>query len=284
MDFAGASLIADDKLCAATESVVDAGVDSGYHLLVVQGYSRTKEKTPKDEWIESHTFIVVGRRWIIDYHPNGFEDEEYISLVLTLDDDIEPSVNVQYVFSSVDQSELRVPKNIRQSQSVYLDEHLDGQYEFMKMKDVERSRHLKDGSFILRHLGNLLLSKECAHITFEVGGEDFAAHRCLLVARSSVFKAQLCGAMNESSVVKISPTRGARDPSSRPEGGQHQSTGVLQTAKHPMGRLQASLDRQEVLAEIPGCVGCNVRAPRPSCRTLRLDGLGDGDGVAREAL
>ncbi|XP_037450667.1 protein roadkill-like [Triticum dicoccoides] len=189
MDFAGASLIADDKLCAAIESVVDAGVDSGYHLLVVQGYSCTKEKTPKDEWIESHPFIVVGRRWIIDYHPNGFEDEEYISLVLTLDDDIEPSVNVQYVFSSVDQSELRVPKNIRQSQSVYLDEHLDGQYEFMKLQS---------------HLGNLLLSKECAHITFEVGGEDFAAHRCLLVARSSVFKAQLCGAMNESSVVKIS--------------------------------------------------------------------------------
>ncbi|KAM3295851.1 hypothetical protein ACQJBY_038269 [Aegilops geniculata] len=238
MAFAGASLIANGKLCAATESVVDSGADSGYHLLFVQGYSRTKQTTPNDDWIESRPFIVGGRRWTIDYHPNGFEDEEFISLVLTLDDDIEPSVNVQYVFSFIDQPELRVPKHIRQSQPVYLDERLDGQYEFMKMEDFERSRHLKDDSFILRcdlvvckpgantkgqsacsdarpftklpppdlqsHLANLLLSKECADITFEVGGEEFAAHRCLLVARSTVFRAQLSGAMNESSVVKIS--------------------------------------------------------------------------------
>ncbi|KAF7077692.1 hypothetical protein CFC21_082217 [Triticum aestivum] len=181
MAFAGASLVADGKLCAATESVVDSGADCGYHLLFVQGYSRT---------------------------------------------------------NFIDQPELRVPKHIRQSQPVYLDERLDGQYEFMKIKDFERSRHLKDDSFILRcdlvvckpgtntkgqsacsaarpftklpppdlqsRLANLLLSKECADITFEVGGEEFAAHRCLLVARSTVFRAQLSGAMNESCVVKIS--------------------------------------------------------------------------------
>uniref|UniRef100_A0A0E0DJM2 BTB domain-containing protein n=1 Tax=Oryza meridionalis TaxID=40149 RepID=A0A0E0DJM2_9ORYZ len=35
-------------------------------------------------------------------------------------------------------------------------------------------------------------------VTFEVGGESFAAHRCVLAARSSVFRAELFGAMKES--------------------------------------------------------------------------------------
>ncbi|XBH60940.1 hypothetical protein VPH35_115460 [Triticum aestivum] len=139
MAFDGASLIADGKLCAATESVVDAGTDSGYHLLVVQGYSRTKEKTPKDDFI--------------------------------------------------DQPKLRVPKHIRQSQPVYLDERLDGQYEFMKMEDFERSRHLKDDSFILR----------CDLVVCKPGANTKGQSAC-----SDARPAQLSSAMNESSVVKIS--------------------------------------------------------------------------------
>uniref|UniRef100_I1QUP1 BTB domain-containing protein n=2 Tax=Oryza glaberrima TaxID=4538 RepID=I1QUP1_ORYGL len=44
----------------------------------------------------------------------------------------------------------------------------------------------------------LLQSEEGADVTFEVGGESFAAHRCVLAARSSVFRAELFGAMKES--------------------------------------------------------------------------------------
>ena len=54
------------------------------------------------------------------------------------------------------------------------------------------------------NFSDLLLSKEGADITFEVGGDKFAAHRCVLAARSAVFKAQLSGAKDKSSVVKIS--------------------------------------------------------------------------------
>jgi speckle-type POZ protein len=36
-------------------------------------------------------------------------------------------------------------------------------------------------------------------VTFVVGGEMFSAHRCVLAARSSVFKAQLFGQMEEDS-------------------------------------------------------------------------------------
>ncbi|XP_037450665.1 BTB/POZ and MATH domain-containing protein 2-like [Triticum dicoccoides] len=193
MALAGASLVADGMLCASTKLAVDSGADSGYHLLIVEGYSRTKETTPNGEWIESRPFIVGGRRWTIDYSPNGdnSQDEEFISVFLVLDDDIKQSVEVQYAFSFIDQPELRVPKHIRQSEPVCFYKCCDvhGQFRFVKRES---------------HFGDLLLSKEGADITFEVGGEKFAAHQCVLAARSSSFKAQLFGAMNESSVVKIS--------------------------------------------------------------------------------
>ncbi|XP_044406127.1 BTB/POZ and MATH domain-containing protein 2-like [Triticum aestivum] len=198
MAFAGVSLIADGKLCASTKSTINSGADSGYHLIVVEGYLRTKETTPNGEWIKSRPFIVGGRRWTIDYHPNGFDEdyEEFISVFLVLEDDTGPSVRVQCAFSFIDQPELRVPKHIRQSEPFYLDGSFDGQFDFMK-KEAD----------LPSHLGDLLLSKEGADVTFEVDGKEFAAHRWMLAARSTVFKAQLFGTMNvdnaTSSVVKI---------------------------------------------------------------------------------
>uniref|UniRef100_A0A453M1P6 BTB domain-containing protein n=4 Tax=Triticinae TaxID=1648030 RepID=A0A453M1P6_AEGTS len=41
--------------------------------------------------------------------------------------------------------------------------------------------------------------KDAADLVFQVGGQRFSAHRCVLAARSSVFKAELLGAMKESS-------------------------------------------------------------------------------------
>ena len=49
-----------------------------------------------------------------------------------------------------------------------------------------------------RDMEALLQSEEGADVTFEVGGESFAAHRCVLAARSPVFRAELFGAMKES--------------------------------------------------------------------------------------
>jgi hypothetical protein len=45
MAFAGVSVIADGKLLAgATKPIINAGAASGYHLLVVEGYSRTTSR------------------------------------------------------------------------------------------------------------------------------------------------------------------------------------------------------------------------------------------------
>ncbi|OEL37209.1 hypothetical protein BAE44_0001772 [Dichanthelium oligosanthes] len=48
------------------------------------------------------------------------------------------------------------------------------------------------------HLGDLLVAKEGADVTFQVAGETFSAHKCILAARSPVFKAELFSAMKES--------------------------------------------------------------------------------------
>ncbi|CAN6293477.1 unnamed protein product [Urochloa humidicola] len=49
-----------------------------------------------------------------------------------------------------------------------------------------------------QHLSSLLESEERTDVTFEVGGETFSAHRCLLAARSAVFKAELFGPMKDT--------------------------------------------------------------------------------------
>jgi len=49
------------------------------------------------------------------------------------------------------------------------------------------------------HLHGLLSSKEGADVELRVGGEKFAAHRLVLGARSSVFKAELFHQTEEGS-------------------------------------------------------------------------------------
>jgi hypothetical protein len=57
-----------------------------------------------------------------------------------------------------------------------------------------------------QHFDHLLKNKVGADVTFEVSGETFVAHRCVLAARSKVFMAQLFGPMTEgttSTVIQI---------------------------------------------------------------------------------
>nr|CAB3481492.1 unnamed protein product [Digitaria exilis] len=53
-------------------------------------------------------------------------------------------------------------------------------------------------SNILSHLGGLLDSADGSDVSFVVDGEEFAAHRAVLIARSPVFKAQLLGSMADA--------------------------------------------------------------------------------------
>ncbi|XP_047094845.1 BTB/POZ and MATH domain-containing protein 2-like [Lolium rigidum] len=184
MSFAGVSLIQDGKLWPSTSANNDAGSASGYHLLVVEGYSRTKDAL-NGYYIESRSFRVGGYLWLLRYYPNGSWG------------------NAGFI-----------------SASVILAQHRDA---------LENSKHLKNDSFTIRcdvlvienadakgsasqfvtvpppdmqrHFTDLLIAKEGTDVTFKVGTEAFAAHRCILAARSRVFKAELFGPMKEGSMM-----------------------------------------------------------------------------------
>ena len=57
-----------------------------------------------------------------------------------------------------------------------------------------------------RHLGNLLAAGEGTDVAFQVAGETFSAHRCVLAARSPVFRAELFGATSEGSAAAATAT------------------------------------------------------------------------------
>lgn len=105
-----------------------------------------------------------------------------------------------------------------------------GYTKFVQWNALEKSNHLKGDSFTIRcdivvvkrvriegtgeketapkfvnvppsdlkqQLSGLLLTGRGSDVVFEAGGETFAAHRCVLAARSPVFSAELFGSMKE---------------------------------------------------------------------------------------
>ncbi|CAN6311053.1 unnamed protein product [Urochloa humidicola] len=88
MTFTGASFLGGGRACRSASAITCGVTASGYHLLVVDGYSRTKG-TPNGECILSGPFRIGGYRWRIKYYPDGSrpEDAGYVSLALFLDED-----------------------------------------------------------------------------------------------------------------------------------------------------------------------------------------------------
>ncbi|KAL6901800.1 hypothetical protein ACP4OV_004676 [Aristida adscensionis] len=244
MPFAGVSFIGDGTPASRSASAVTAVTHSGYHLVVVDGYSRTKN-TPNGCWLASRPFSVGGYRWRIAYYPNGrrSEDADYISFGLALeascldkecDDqciDKENPVMVSHLFTFVNEGRSDKKKTlIMLSGTRPVETHclifgrglVDDR--FAKREFLEQSEYLKDDRFAIRcdivftsrrtnhfgdvpsivvprsdmheHFGDLLRSKDGADVVFEIGGETFAAHRCVLAARSAVFRTQFFGAAN----------------------------------------------------------------------------------------
>ncbi|KAF8672565.1 hypothetical protein HU200_049251 [Digitaria exilis] len=239
--FAGVSVVGDGRPPPPASATTVVSVKySGYHLLVVNGYSRIKEK---QEHIASRRFRVGGYRWIIQCYPRGYRPYHigHTAFYLFLDQgNVVDPVMVQYEFSIVvdhqvqnnDSSCLVRAKNTFKfsSSDPYSSSCLINRDFF------ETSKHLiKNDSFTIRcdivmtkdvaitnadaasvpsnrdmlapdirqHLAHLLQSGVGADVTFQVGGETFAAHRCVLAARSAVFKAQLFGPMKEGTTAGV---------------------------------------------------------------------------------
>ncbi|XP_062224688.1 BTB/POZ and MATH domain-containing protein 1-like [Phragmites australis] len=214
-------------------SVIIADAMIGCHILKIDGYSRTKG-TPTGEFIKSHPFTMGGHCWCIRYYPNGYDSEsaDYISVFLILNESVTKAVKAQHKFSFVDDVEEQTLSLTSEDIHDFKSHHGWGQKTFIKREALEKSKHLKDDSFMVRcdvtiinkihteeipmaeaatvptfvsvppsdlhqHLGDLLQTNKDADVVFEVGGETFTAHRCVLGARSPVFS-KLFGAMKES--------------------------------------------------------------------------------------
>ncbi|VAH69111.1 unnamed protein product [Triticum turgidum subsp. durum] len=224
-------------------SAIIASTTSGCHLLKIDGYSHTKG-VPTGERIKSRSFTLGGHRWYIAYHPNGSGQQyaDCISLFLVLDENVTTAVKAQHKFSVADELTDQAPSLASQAVHNHNSQQRWGNAMFMKRADLEKSAHLKDDSFTIRcdilvimdyraedlpedtpptfvsvapsdlhqHLGDLLKTEKGADVVFQVGGHTFAAHRCVLAARSPVFSAELFGGMKEgdtAGVVRIDERR-----------------------------------------------------------------------------
>ncbi|GJN20636.1 hypothetical protein PR202_gb08036 [Eleusine coracana subsp. coracana] len=214
----------------SASAIVVADTARGYHILRIDGYSLTKE-TPTGECIKSHPFTIGGHRWSIKYYPNGNKPDvkDYISFSLHLVGAPTEKVKAQFQFRFVSE----VPDNSLTSEDVDIFKGTGGWVysKLIQRIELEKLEHLKDDSFAVRcdiivvngfraveehaevitpalvdvppsdlhqHLGDLLLTEKGADVVFEVGGQTFEAHHCVLAARSPVFSAELFGTTKES--------------------------------------------------------------------------------------
>jgi speckle-type POZ protein len=183
--------------------------------------------------------MVGGYQWQFEYYPNGYDPScaDFISLYVGLvnnesvQPDVQLPVEVYLNFSFVDQVEKQRPLSIRMCYNTCSFSSMDvcwGHHEFFRRDVLERSFDMKDDCFTIRcdimvcknpnpsrdaaealmsdidqHFYNLLQNKVGVDATFEVGGETFSAHRCVLAARSPVFMAQLFGPMKEGTTSTV---------------------------------------------------------------------------------
>ncbi|KAM3245308.1 hypothetical protein ACQJBY_056559 [Aegilops geniculata] len=210
--------------CKISPAIVAESEERSY-AFKIDGYTRTKRLIKDYEGVTSPRFCVGGHDWILRYVPkNGV----LLSVYLVLHSAEAKDVKAKIRFCLLDKDGVPVP-----SCSHTIPGHVFpgkgsawGVVNFIKQEDLERSPHLINDCFTIRcdvtvmkefksqengrfvkvppsdlhrHLGDLLKSGDGTDVTFQVDGKTFLAHRSVLAARSPVFKAQLFGAMKESS-------------------------------------------------------------------------------------
>ncbi|KAJ4750177.1 BTB/POZ/MATH-domain protein [Rhynchospora pubera] len=213
-----------------TTSLVQAEAETGSHQFQILGYSLIKG-IGIGKCIYSDVFSISGYEWVIQFYPDGYdaENKDFISFFLRLKCNVtDVDVKAKYVFTILQQN--GVPSNISCTSLVRIFKSASGTCfeswgftQFEKRSEFEASECLKDDAFTVRctisvvtklqtttpcsvtvppsnlnqHLVRLLESENGADVTFVVKGESFKAHRCVLAARSSVFRAELFGCMKE---------------------------------------------------------------------------------------
>ncbi|XP_006662367.2 BTB/POZ and MATH domain-containing protein 1-like [Oryza brachyantha] len=224
-------------------STISAKTTSGYHVVKIDGYSRSKGVFRNGEVIRSRAFTVGGHRWRVEYYPNGNTPgcADYISVFLHLDEEA-PAVGVhaQHRFRFFNETDAAAapspPPSLAAVEVNRFRSYASwGRAKFIRKEELERSKHLKNDSFTIRcdvvvtgefvakdmpeaatattlrnggfvtvppsdlhrHIGDLLRTGHGADVMIKVGGKTFAAHRCVLAARSPALGVELFGSTNK---------------------------------------------------------------------------------------
>nr|TKV93752.1 hypothetical protein SEVIR_9G246500v2 [Setaria viridis] len=231
----------DDDLGAPSRSTIVGRTETWHHLLDIKEYSYSK-KLPTGNYI-SCPFTAGGHSWAIHYYPKGRNSSyaAFISVYLGLNKGVAANAVAEPVkalakFSLLDQAGKPVPSHTHTTGQFDFSSESRGYlsyHDFIDRAWLEDSEHLKDDSFTIRcdivvttelrveetraaapfvvvppldlhrHVGDLLVSKHGADVTFQVAGETFSALRYVLAARSKVFKAELFGPMKEGASIRV---------------------------------------------------------------------------------
>ncbi|RCV35505.1 hypothetical protein SETIT_7G244900v2 [Setaria italica] len=178
-----------------TTSRCVAGSVTAMHDFVVTSFSLI-EGMGTGKFVSSATFTVGGRDWNIKLYPDGIytEHKGYASVLLYF---LKGAAGARVKFSLklclVDKSDQLLPPKddsftIKCVLTVVDDPHT---------QDVSASTVIVPQSKLHQDLSHMLKNGEGADVTFSVGAQLFPAHKCMLAARSTVFKAEFFGAMKE---------------------------------------------------------------------------------------
>lgn len=222
------ALVSEHPSETASRCVI--GRSDGRHRFIITDYQLHKGVGPGYH-ITSRPFSAGGHEWVLKCFPDGDTpaNADFISLFLVLQSGGVKTLSVRVVFALVlvdnlgqSSPPLRCgPVTFKGQDSRW------GKGRFINRAKLEDTSYVAGDCLIIqctvsvlqpphsedvpkirlalppscelhRHLGQLLDGGEGADVTFQVGDEFFPAHRCVLAARSPVFRAELFGPMEEA--------------------------------------------------------------------------------------
>ncbi|KAM3213735.1 hypothetical protein ACQJBY_066256 [Aegilops geniculata] len=145
-------------------AIVGPVVESGSHILRIDGYSRTKG-LGKGEFMASETFAAGGSRWCLRYYPDGTDsndsdsdsaasdsDSDCMTILLHLVRGDADKVEAKYTISLLDQDGNVVPSYSDTGQDTFEVGSDDGSWGFdlIRRSELEESVYLKDDVFFVR--------------------------------------------------------------------------------------------------------------------------------------
>ncbi|CAM0957749.1 unnamed protein product [Alopecurus aequalis] len=177
---------------------------SAFHFRV--DYEQSKQ-LPIGEAVRSDVVSAGGHLWEIECFPSGDTDAdkgEYISIFLT---HLSKSRSVKAIFEAFLMDRDGKPftlDRIFETFEIVGDEDFERHLTFLcSIMVIDDSPIPVPPSDIGAHLGHLLDHTDGTDVSFNIDDKTFPAHRAVLAARSPVFRAELFGSMDESTMSSI---------------------------------------------------------------------------------